>query len=43
MEISQRKGYEGRYRRMKRIYERLDENFVEDLKLFMKFDDLAKV
>jgi len=43
MEISKRKGYEGRYRRMKRIYESLDENFVEDLKLFMKFDDLAKV
>jgi len=43
MEISKRKGYEGRYRRMKRIYESLDEDFVEDLKLFMKFDDLAKV
>jgi len=43
MEISKRKGYEGRYRRMKRIYESLDKDFVEDLKLFMKFDDLAKV
>ena len=43
MEISKRKGYEGRYRRMKRIYDGLDEAFVEELKLFMKFDDLAKI
>ena len=43
MDIAQRKGYEGRYRRMKRIYDSLDESFVEDLKLFLKFDDLAKV
>lgn len=43
MEISKRKGYEGKYRRMKRIYDGLDELFVEDLKLFIKFDDLAKI
>ena len=43
MDIAQRKGYDGRYRRMKRIYDSLDESFVEDLKLFLEFDDLAKV
>ena len=43
MEISLRKNYEGKYRRMRRIYESLDESFVNDLKLFIKFDDLAKV
>ena len=43
MDIAQRKGYEGRYRRMKRIYDSLDESFVENLKLFLEFDDLAKV
>ena len=43
MDIAQRKGYEGRYRRMKRIYDSLDDSFVEDLKLFLEFDDLAKV
>ena len=42
MEISKRKGYEGKYRRMKRIYDGLDEKFVEDLKLFIEFDDRAK-
>jgi len=42
MEISKRKGYEGKYRRMRRIYEGLDEKFVKDLKIFIEFDDLAK-
>jgi len=42
MEISKRKGYEGKYRRMRRIYDRLDEKFVKDLKIFIEFDDLAK-
>ena len=43
MDISKRKGYDGRYRRMRRIYDSLDESFVDDLKLFLEFDDLAKV
>ena len=43
MEISKRKGYDGKYRRMKRIYESLESNFVEDLKIFIEFDDRAKV
>ena len=42
MEISKRKGYEGKYRRMRRIYDGLDEKFVKDLKIFIEFDDLAK-
>jgi len=42
MEISKRKGYDGRYRRMKRIYDGLEEEFVADLKLFIEFDDRAK-
>ena len=43
MEISKRKGYEGKYRRMRRIYDGLDEKFVKDLKIFIAFDDRAKV
>ena len=43
MDISKRKGYDGRYKRMRRIYDSLDESFVDDLKLFLEFDDLAKV
>lgn len=43
MEISQKKAYHHRYRRMKRIYDKLDESFVQDLKRFIIFDDLAKV
>jgi len=43
MEISKRKGYEGKYRRMRRIYDGLDEKFVKDLKIFIEFDDRAKV
>jgi len=43
MEISKRKGQAGRYNRMKRIYDALDKDFVEDLKRFLKYDDLAKV
>jgi hypothetical protein len=33
----------GRYKRMKRAYDSLDEHFIEELKLFMYFDDLAKI
>jgi CRISPR/Cas system-associated endonuclease Cas3-HD len=43
MEISKRKGYEGRYRRMKRIYDGLEPDFIEDLNIFIEFDDKAKV
>ena len=32
----------GKYKRMKRSYDSLDDNFRKELKLFMKFDDLAK-
>lgn len=32
----------GKYNRMKRAFDRLDKNFIEDLKLFMKYDDMAK-
>ena len=42
MEISKRKGYEGKYRRMRRIYDGLENDFVDDLKIFIEFDDLAK-
>jgi len=43
MELSLRKGHDKRYRRMKRIYDKLDENFIDDLKRFLHLDDLAKV
>ena len=32
----------GKYKRMKRSYDKLDSSFINDLELFMKFDDLAK-
>lgn len=32
----------GKYKRMKRSYDKLDSSFIKELKLFMKFDDLAK-
>ena len=32
----------GKYNRMKRSYDKLDPTFKKELKLFMKFDDLAK-
>ena len=32
----------GKYKRMKRSYDSLDSSFTKELKLFMKFDDLAK-
>lgn len=37
------KNHMARYFRMKRAYESLDEDFICDLKLFMKFDDLGKM
>ena len=43
MEISKRKGYEGKYRRMKGIYDGLESEFVDNLKIFIELDDRAKV
>lgn len=28
---------------MKKSFDKLDDNFIEDLKLFMKFDDMGKI
>lgn len=42
MQKAKEKNHQGRYKRMKRIFESLDDDFIEDLKLFMKFDDMAK-
>ena len=42
MANAKKKNQMGKYHRMKRIYDKLDDDFIEDLKLFMKFDDLAK-
>ena len=42
MSNAKRKNQIGKYHRMKRIYDKLDTLLIEDLKLFMKFDDLAK-
>jgi len=36
------KGQVGRYNRLKCSSDRLDENFLKDLSIFFKFDDLAK-
>ena len=32
----------GKHKRMKRSYDKLDSSFINDLELFMKFDDMAK-
>ena len=42
MHVAKKKGKIGRYNRLKRIYSNLDESFNDDLKIFLKFDDLAK-
>jgi CRISPR/Cas system-associated endonuclease Cas3-HD len=42
MQKSEERNQIGRYNRMKRAFDSLDESFVEELKLFMYFDDLAK-
>ena len=42
MHVAKKKGKIGRYNRLQRIYNSLDESFIDDLKLFLKFDDLAK-
>ena len=41
-QVAKKKGNMGRYHRMQRIYNQLDEDFLRDLALFLKFDDLAK-
>ena len=43
MQKALEKNHMARYSRMKRAYDRLDEDFIYDLKLFMKFDDLGKM
>ena len=42
MQKAQEKNHLGRYNRMKRAFDNLDISFVEELELFMKFDDKAK-
>lgn len=39
---SKKKNQIGKYNRMRRIFEKLDNKFIEDLKIFLLFDDLAK-
>ena len=43
MQKAQEKNHLGRYNRMKRAFDKLDISFVEELELFMKFDDLGKI
>lgn len=43
MQKALEKNHMARYSRMKRAYDSLDEDFICDLKLFMKFDDLGKM
>ena len=42
MQKAKEKNHLGRYHRMKRSFENLDENFKKELELFMHFDDLGK-
>ena len=42
MKNAKRKEQLAKYNRMKRSYEKLNKDFIEDLKLFLVFDDLAK-
>ena len=42
MEKAKERNQMGKYKRMKRSYDKLDSSFINDLELFMKFDDLAK-
>ena len=43
MQKAKEKNHLGRYNRMKRTFDKLDISFVEELELFMKFDDLGKI
>ena len=42
MEKAKERNQMGKYKRMKRSYDKLDSSFINELELFMKFDDLAK-
>lgn len=42
MEKAKQKNQLGKYKRMKRSYDKLDSSFIQELQLFMKFDDMAK-
>ena len=42
MSKAKQKNQIGKYKRMKRSYDSLNDGFKKELKLFMKFDDLAK-
>jgi hypothetical protein len=42
MEVAKKKGKMSKYKRMKRIFDKLDTNFVNDLKKFIIYDDLGK-
>lgn len=42
MEKSKEKNLIGKYNRMKRAYDKLDNDFKKELELFMYFDDLGK-
>jgi len=42
MQKAKEKKLERKYKRLKRIYDNLDDSFKNDLKIFMKYDDLAK-
>jgi len=39
---AQEKGQTGKYKRLKRIFNKLDQNFIKDLEKFLIFDDKAK-
>ena len=43
MEKAKERNLLGVYKRLKRSFDKLDDNFIEDLKLFMKFDDMGKI
>ena len=43
MGLAKKRNQVGKYNRMKKFYDKLDDKFIEELKLFIKFDDLAKV
>ena len=43
MQKAQEKNHFGRYNRMKRTFDKLDVSFIEELNIFMKFDDLGKI
>ena len=40
--VAKRKDKIGRYNRLSKILDKLDDNFKKDLEIFLKYDDLAK-